>query len=210
MFQFDFTLDKLAKCISKNKNPQLWYDAFCEYFPAFDIVTPARVAGFVAQCQHESGDFTVLQENLNYGAKGLRGLFGKYFPNDDLARQYERKPEMIANKIYGGRMGNGPEASGDGWKYRGRGIIQITGKSNYAQCSKDLFQDDTLVRDPDLLREPEWAVLSGCWFWHKNQLNQWCDQGDMNTLTKKINGGFIGLEDRVHHWNIALDIMESE
>ena len=210
MFQFDFTLDKLARCISKNKNPQLWYDAFCEHFPAFDIVTPSRVAGFVAQCQHESLDFTVLQENLNYGAKGLRGLFGKYFPNDELARQYERKPEMIANKIYGGRMGNGPEASGEGWKYRGRGIIQITGKNNYAQCSKDLFQDDTLVRDPDLLREPEWAVLSGCWFWHKNQLNQWCDQGDMNTLTKKINGGFIGLEDRIHHWNIALDLMESE
>ena len=210
MFQFDFTLDKLAKCINKNKNPQLWYDAFCEHFPAFDIVTPSRVAGFVAQCQHESLDFTILQENLNYGAKGLRGLFGKYFPNDELARQYERKPEMIANKIYGGRMGNGPEASGEGWKYRGRGIIQITGKNNYAQCSKDLFQDDTLVRDPDLLREPQWAVLSGCWFWHKNQLNQWCDQGDMNTLTKKINGGFIGLEDRVHHWNIALDIMESE
>lgn len=210
MFQFDFTLDKLARCISKNKNPQLWYDAFCEHFPAFDIVTPSRVAGFVAQCQHESLDFTILQENLNYGAKGLRGLFGKYFPNDELARQYERKPEMIANKIYGGRMGNGPEASGEGWKYRGRGIIQITGKNNYAQCSKDLFQDDTLVRDPDLLREPEWAVLSGCWFWHKNQLNQWCDQGDMNTLTKKINGGFIGLEDRIHHWNIALDLMESE
>ena len=210
MFQFDFTLDKLARCISKNKNPQLWYDAFCEHFPAFDIVTPSRVAGFVAQCQHESLDFTILQENLNYGAKGLRGLFGKYFPNDELARQYERKPEMIANKIYGGRMGNGPEASGDGWKYRGRGIIQITGKNNYAQCSKDLFQDDTLVRDPDLLREPEWAVLSGCWFWHKNQLNQWCDQGDMNTLTKKINGGFIGLEDRIHHWNIALDLMEAE
>lgn len=210
MFQFDFTLDKLARCISKNKNPQLWYDAFCEHFPAFDIVTPSRVAGFVAQCQHESLDFTILQENLNYGAKGLRGLFGKYFPNDELARQYERKPEMIANKIYGGRMGNGPEASGEGWKYRGRGIIQITGKNNYAQCSKDLFQDDTLVRDPDLLREPEWAVLSGCWFWHKNQLNQWCDKGDMNTLTKKINGGFIGLEDRIHHWNIALDLMESE
>lgn len=210
MFQFDFTLDKLARCISKNKNPQLWYDAFCEHFPAFDIVTPSRVAGFVAQCQHESLDFTILQENLNYGAKGLRGLFGKYFPNDELARQYERKPEMIANKIYGGRMGNGPETSGEGWKYRGRGIIQITGKNNYAQCSKDLFQDDTLVRDPDLLREPQWAVLSGCWFWHKNQLNQWCDQGDMNTLTKKINGGFIGLEDRIHHWNIALDLMESE
>ena len=210
MFQFDFTLDKLAKCINKNKNPHLWYDAFCEHFPAFDIVTPSRVAGFVAQCQHESLDFTILQENLNYGAKGLRGLFGKYFPNDELARQYERKPEMIANKIYGGRMGNGPEASGEGWKYRGRGIIQITGKNNYAQCSKDLFQDDTLVRDPDLLREPQWAVLSGCWFWHKNQLNQWCDQGDMNTLTKKINGGFIGLEDRIHHWNIALDLMEAE
>jgi len=209
-FEFDFTPEKLAECIHKNKNSQIWYDAFAEYLPLFEITTPARVAGFIAQCQHESADFTVLQENLNYGAKGLRGLFGKYFPTDALAQQYERKPELIANKIYSSRMGNGPEASGDGWRFRGRGILQITGRSNYTQCSRDLFQDDCLVEDPDLLRQPAYATLTACWFWRKNGLNQVCDTGDIVLLSKKINGGTIGLEDRIKHWNIALDLFEGE
>lgn len=209
-FEFDFTPAKLAECIHKNKNPQMWYDAFAEHFPAFEITTPARVAGFIAQCQHESLDFTVLQENLNYGAKGLRGLFGKYFPTDALALQYERKPEMIANRIYANRMANGNEQSGDGWKFRGRGILQITGRANYTQCSRDLFGDDSLVEDPDLLRQPAYATLSACWFWHKNQLNHICDTGDIVLLSKRINGGTIGLEDRVAHWNAALDLFEGE
>jgi putative chitinase len=209
-FEFDFTPAKLAECIHKNKNPQMWYEAFAEHFPAFEITTPARVAGFIAQCQHESLDFTVLQENLNYGAKGLRGLFGKYFPTDALAAQYERKPEMIANRIYASRMSNGNEQSGDGWKFRGRGILQITGRANYTQCSRDLFGDDSLVEDPDLLRQPAYATLSACWFWHKNQLNHICDTGDIVLLSKKINGGTIGLEDRVAHWNAALDLFEGE
>ena len=208
-FEFDFTPEKLAECIHKNKNPQMWYDAFTEYLPLFDITTSARVAGFIAQCQHESGDFTVLQENLNYGWEGLRGLFGKYFPNDTLAQQYERKPELIANKIYSSRMGNGPEASGDGWKFRGRGILQITGRSNYTQASHDLFQDDCLVQNPDLLRQPAYATLTACWFWRKNGLNQVCDSGDIVLLSKKINGGTIGLEDRIAHWNAALDLFEA-
>ena len=209
-FEFEFTPEKLAECIHKNKNPQMWYDAFAEHFPAFEITTPARVAGFIAQCQHESLDFTVLQENLNYGAKGLRGLFGKYFPTDALALQYERKPEMIANRIYASRMANGNEQSGDGWKFRGRGILQITGRANYTQCSRDLFGDNCLVEDPDLLRQPAYATLSACWFWHKNQLNHICDTGDIVLLSKKINGGTIGLEDRVAHWNAALDLFEGE
>ncbi len=208
-FEFDFTQEKLAECIHNNKQPSLWYNALCEYLPQFQITTPARVAGFVAQCQHESADFTVLQENLNYGWKGLRGLFGKYFPTDDLAKQYERKPEMIANKIYSNRMGNGSPESGDGWRFRGRGILQITGRSNYTQCSRDLFQDDTLVNEPDLLRTPEYSVLTACWFWHKNGLNQICDAGDIVLLSKRINGGTIGLEDRIKHWNIALDLFEA-
>jgi len=209
-FEFNFTPEKLAECIHKNKNPQMWYDAFEEYLPLFDITTPARVAGFIAQCQHESLDFTILQENLNYGAKGLRGLFGKYFKDDATALQYERKPELIANKIYSSRMGNGPEASGDGWKFRGRGILQITVRSNYTQASRDLFQDDCLVQDPDLLRQPAYATLTACWFWKKNNLNQVCDSGDIVSLSKKINGGTIGLEDRIAHWNIALDLFEGE
>ena len=207
-FEFDFTLDKLKSCIRRNREPELWFNAMYEYLPKFYITTPARVAGFVAQCQHESGDFTVLSENLNYGAKGLRGIFGKYFPNDDLARQYERRPQMIANRIYASRMGNGNEQSGDGWNYRGRGILQITGRSNYTQCSRDLFGDDTLAQNPDLLRTPEYAIITACWFWYKNVLNPICDQGDIVLLSKRINGGTIGLDDRIKHWNDALDAFE--
>lgn len=207
-FEFDFTQDKLSHLIHKNKEPEYWYNAMCEYLPKFGITTPARVAGFVAQCQHESADFTILTENLNYGWKGLRGLFGKYFPTDDLAKQYERKPELIANKIYASRMGNGPESSGDGWKFRGRGILQITGRANYTQCSRDLFGDDTLANDPDLVRTPEYAIITACWFWYKNQLNAICDSGDIVLLSKRINGGTIGLEDRIAHWNAALDVFE--
>jgi putative chitinase len=208
-FEFDFTLDKLTECVHKNKEPELWYNALCEYLPQFQITTPARVAGFIAQCQHESLDFTFLQENLNYSAKGLMGIFKKYFPTEDIANAYARKPQMIANRVYSSRMGNGDEASGDGWRFRGRGILQITGRSNYTQCSRDLFQDDTLVNDPDLLRTPEYAVLTACWFWHKNGLNQICDKGDIVLLSKRINGGTIGLEDRIAHWNIALDLFEA-
>lgn len=208
-FLFDFTEEKLARCIHKNKDPHSWYEALAEQLPKFYIVTPARVAGFISQCQHESLDFTILEENLNYGAKGLRGLFGKYFPTDELAKQYERKPQLIANKIYGGRMGNGPEASGDGFKFRGRGILQITGRSNYTQCSRDLFGDDTLAENPDLLSEPDYAILSACWFWHKNRLNDICDKGDVVLLSKRINGGTIGLADRIHHWNECLHTFES-
>lgn len=208
-FDFDFTLEKVAACISKNKDPESWFKALAEHLPQFEINTPARVAGFISQCQHESGDFNLLQENLNYGAKGLRGTFGKYFPTDEVAVQYERKPEMIANRVYSSRMGNGDETSGEGWKYRGRGLLQLTGKSNYTQCSKDLFGDDTLVEDPDLLRTPEYAVLSACWFWKKNNLNAICDTGDVVALSKRINGGTIGLDDRISHWNHCLEILES-
>jgi putative chitinase len=208
-FTFDFTAEKLAKLIKKNKNPTEWYEGLAEQLPKFAIVTPARVAGFISQCQHESLDFTILTENLNYSAKGLRGIFGKYFPNDDIAKQYERKQQMIANRVYGGRMGNGPEASNDGWTFRGRGLVQLTGRSNYTQCSRDLFGDDTLVENPDLVTEPDYAILSACWFWHKNRLNDICDRGDVVLLSKRINGGTIGLADRIHHWNDAIALFEN-
>lgn len=209
-FTFDFTPEKLAACIKKNKNPQEWFDGLYEQLPKFAIVTPARVAGFVSQCQHESLDFTVLTENLNYGAKGLMSIFKKYFPNEALAKQYERKPQMIANRVYSNRMGNGDEASGDGWTFRGRGLVQLTGRSNYTQCSRDLFGDDTLVEDPDVVANtPAYAVLSACWFWHKNRLNDICDRGDVVLLSKRINGGTIGLADRIHHWNDCLRLFES-
>ena len=207
-FTFDFTAEQLAKCISKNKNSQEWFDGLYEQLPKFGIVTPARVAGFISQCQHESADFTVLTENLNYGAKGLMSIFKKYYQDEALAKAHERKPQLIANRVYSGRMGNGPESSGDGWKYRGRGLVQLTGRSNYTQCSRDLFGDDCLVDDPDLLLNPEWAILSACWFWHKNKLNDICDRGDVVLLSKRINGGTIGLADRIHHWNKCLELFE--
>ena len=209
-FEFDFTADKLAHCLHKNKNPNSWFEALEKHLPAFEIITPARVSGFVAQCQHESADFTVLTENLNYSADALNKLFPKYFINAGRdAQEYHRQPEKIANVIYANRMGNGDTDSGDGWKYRGRGILQITGRNNYTQCSRDLFQDDTLVDNPEYLTDPEYAVLSACWFWHKNNLNQFCDSGDVVTLSKRINGGTIGLDDRVKHWNICLETFES-
>ena len=209
-FMFDFTADKLAQCIKKNKNPQEWWQGLYNQLPKFYIISPARVAGFISQCQHESADFTILTENLNYGAKGLLGIFKKYFPSEDLAKQYERKPEKIANRVYASRMGNGPESSGDGWTFRGRGLVQLTGRANYTQCSRDLFSDDTLVEDPDVVANtPEYAILTACWFWHKNRLNDLCDRGDVVTLSKRINGGTIGLADRIHHWNQCIQVFES-
>ena len=207
-FEFDFTLDKVTHLLHKNREPEFWFNAMNEYLPKFGITTAARVAGFVAQGQHESADFTILQENLNYSAKGLRGGFGKYFPDDAIANQYAKKPEMIANRVYASRMGNGNEASGDGYRYRGRGILQLTGRANYTQCSRDLFGDDTLANDPDLVRTPEYAIITACWFWYKNKLNEICDKGDIVLLSKRINGGTIGLEDRIKHWNDALDVFE--
>lgn len=210
-FTFNFTAEKLARCIRKCKNSDEWFEGLHKRLPEFYIISPARVAGFVSQCQHESLDFTVLKENLNYGAKGLRTVFKKYFPNDMLAKQYERKPEMIANRVYANRMGNGPEDSGDGWLFRGRGLVQLTGRANYTQCSRDLFSDDTLVEDPDVVcNEPEYAILTACWFWHKNRLNDLCDRGDVITLSKRINGGTIGLEERIHNWNNCLHVFEED
>lgn len=209
-FEFNFTLDQFKACVPNNPEPNYWFNAFYDYLPMFYITTTSRVAGFIAQCQHESGDFNVLQENLNYSASGLMRTFGKYFPTQELANQYARKPQMIANKVYGGRLGNGPESSGDGWKFRGRGLIQLTGRANYTQCSKDLFQDISLANDPDLVRTPEYAVIASCWFWHKNQLNYYCDRGDIVGLSRRVNGGDNGLEDRIENWNRALGVLEGE
>ena len=208
-FTFEFTAEMLAQCIKKNKNPQEWYEGLCNQLPQFAIVTPARVAGFISQCQHESADFTALSENLNYSAKGLAGTFRKYFPSEAEATPYARKPEKIANRVYANRMGNGAEASGDGYKFRGRGLVQLTGRANYTRCSKDLFGDDCLVQNPDLVCEPEYAVLSACWFWHKNRLNDICDRGDVVLLSKRINGGTLGLADRIHHWNECIELFEA-
>jgi putative chitinase len=202
-----FTEDAVRQLIPKVKNFEEWYNNLLNILPEYDIDTPKRVAAFMAQCGHESGGFTLMQENLNYSAKGLVGTFKKYFPTEALAKPYERKPEMIANRVYANRMGNGDEASGEGWYFRGRGIVQITGKNNYTKCSQSLFESNVLVENPDLLLETEYAIHSACWFWSAARLNELADIGDMKTMTKRINGGFIGLEDRIHHYNHAIEIL---
>ncbi len=167
----------------------------------FAINTPLRLAHFLSQCGHESGNFRVVNENLNYGAKGLLGLFKKYFPDEAKAKLYERKPEKIANLIYGGRMGNGPEASGDGWKHRGRGYIQLTGKDNYTAFGKAIGVD--ILANPDLVAT-KYPLLSAAWYWHRRKLNAVADQGATDAVvtkaTKLVNGGTIGLADRIKHF----------
>lgn len=167
----------------------------------FQINTPLRLAHFLAQCGHESGGFRLTKENLNYSAKGLMGIFKKYFPNEALAKQYERKPEKIANKVYGNRMGNGPEASGDGAKFCGRGYIQLTGKDNYIAFGKAINEDLTV--DPTLVAS-KYALLSAAWFFSKNGLNKLADGGATDAvvtmITKRVNGGTIGLPDRIKHF----------
>ena len=168
----------------------------------FEINTPQRLAAFIAQVGHESGNLRFVKENLNYSAQGLRKIFPKYFPNDQLAMQYQRNPEAIANRVYANRMGNGPEDSGDGWRYGGRGLIQLTGHDNYHKCMADLEVDD-----PEYFETPEGAVYSACWFWNTRNLNAVADTGDIKKMTKLINGGFIGLEDRIKHYQHALHVL---
>jgi len=161
----------------------------------FGIDTPLRVAHFIAQLAHESGSFKYSSENLNYSAKALRAVFGRYFPTEELANEYAREPEKIANCVYANRMANGDEASGDGWKYRGRGLIQLTGKDNYTRCGSALKLD--LVDQPNQLAlDPNTAVAAAGWFWDMRHLNTYADQDDIKSITKRINGGYNGLEDR--------------
>lgn len=167
---------------------------------------PARLAGFLAQVAHESGGFTAVKENLNYSAKGLMTTFKKYFPDEALAKQYERKPEKIANRVYANRMSNGDEASGDGYRFCGRGLIQLTGRANYTKFAADL--GISIEETVAYLETPNGAVASAGWFWDNNNLNQYCDKGDFVTLTKRINGGTIGLADRQHHFDEAMHFLQ--
>lgn len=204
-FDFEFTKQHLGEMIGKNPYLDYWYDAICEILPEYEINTPQRVAAFIAQCAHESGGFKFLKENLNYKAASLRKVFPKYFPDDAIAAAYANKPEKIANRVYANRMGNGPEESGDGWTYCGRGLIQLTGKNNYTFFAGSL--DIPLEECAEYLGTFEGAVQSACFFWEQNNLNQWADKDDILTLTKRINGGTIGLEDRIKHYNHAKHIL---
>jgi putative chitinase len=207
-FTFDFTQDQLAELLPGNPHLDHWYQALCQILPDYEIDTPQRVAAFIAQCAHESGGFRALKENLNYRAETLRKIFPKYFPTDALAQQYASLPnkaEAIANRVYANRMGNGPEESGDGYRYCGRGLIQLTGKSNYTRFAESL--DIPVEEASEFLSTFEGAVQSACWFWETNNLNQWADKDDILTLTKRINGGTIGLADREKHYEHAKHVL---
>jgi putative chitinase len=183
---------------------QRYIDPLNEVMEFYEINTPKRIAMFLAQCGHESGGLKVTKENLNYSAAGLRKTFAKYFPNDAIANEYAKKPEKIANRVYANRMGNGDEASGDGYRYCGRGFIQLTGHDNYKAFAADMEMD--FDEATEWLSTDEGAVWSAGWFWDSRELNQWADKGDVLTVTKKINGGTIGLEDRKHHYEAALEV----
>ena len=167
----------------------------------FEINTPLRLAHFLAQCGHESGGFKATQENLNYSAGGLKGIFSKYFKEAGLAESYQRNPEKIASRVYGGRMGNGPESTGDGYKFRGRGYIQLTGKDNYTAFGKAINED--MTANPDKVAT-NYALLSAAWFFSKNGLHKMADGGATDAvvtqITKRVNGGTIGLPDRIKHF----------
>jgi putative chitinase len=189
-------LDKL-----KNHVPDSVIAQLPDTMAKFEINTPLRLAHFLAQAGHESGNFRLTKENLNYSAKGLNGIFKKYFPTLESAAPYERKPEKIANKVYGNRMGNGDEASGDGARYCGRGYIQLTGKTNYQAFFKSMGLD--VNSDPALVAT-QYALASAAWFWNKNGLNKLADGGAtdaaVTAITKRVNGGTIGLDDRIKHF----------
>lgn len=187
------TLDLIAGLIGKADAPD-WYEPLRETCGLFEIDTAQRVACFVSQCAHESAGFVSLEENLNYSAERLLVVFPKYFKTAAIAAKYARKREAIASRVYADRMGNGPEESGDGWRYRGRGLIGITGKFMYRRCGEALGID--LLADPDLLTDKRWAALSAGWFWSDHGLNELADVDDFEKITKIINGGLNGLDDR--------------
>jgi putative chitinase len=202
------TKEQLKELIPGNPYLNEWHEALEQLLPDYEINTPQRIAAFIAQCAHESGGFRAIKENLNYKAVTLRKIFPKYFPTDELANAYASMPnkqEAIANRVYASRMGNGDEQSGDGYRYCGRGLIQLTGKNNYQAFADSI---ETSVEDAsEYLSTFEGAAQSACWFWESNNLNRFADVGDIKGLTKAINGGYIGLDDRIKHYNHALHVL---
>jgi len=182
-----------------------WVDALNETFQRFEILTPRQQAAFIGQCGHECGNFKTLEENLNYRAATLMKLWPKRFPTVDIAAEFAGKPQRIANKVYASRMGNRDEASGDGWRFRGRGCVQLTGSDSYFHAGKALGVD--FWANPDLVATPQYAALTAGWFWSTRKCNQLAEAADWLGLTKKINGGTIGYDDRVKHTNEALAVL---
>jgi len=205
------TATLLKKLCPKTKPSVLetYVDALNDVVDYYEISkTDERLACYLAQIIHESGGFNFVKENLNYSAQGLMTVFKKYFPTEELANQYARKPERIAKRVYANRISNGPETSGDGSKFRGRGLIQLTGRDNYTKFAQGLGV--TIDECVDYMETPEGAVSSSGWFWDNNSLNDYCDKKDFVGLTKRINGGTNGLEDRIHHYELALKLLKQE
>jgi len=200
----EITQKQLSSMLPGNPYIEHWCEALNKILPDYEINTPSRIAAFVAQTAHESGGYTALHENLNYRAESLCRVWPKYF-NSGNANDYAHQPEKIANRAYANRMGNGDEASGDGWRYCGRGLIQLTGKSNY-QAFADSIETD-ISEIPAFLQTFEGAVQSACWFWEANNLNKWADAGNIEKMTQIINGGQLGIEDRKRHYHHALQVL---
>ena len=182
-----------------------WVKPLNDTFSKYQINTPVRQAAFIGQCGHESNNFKTLEENLHYSTKGLMATWPSRFPDAVTAKKYANNPEAIANKVYGGRADLGNTEEGDGWRFHGRGVIQLTGRSNYTVCGEALSQP--LTAQPSLLLEPEWACLSAGWFWNKKNLNLLADSESWELMTKRINGGLIGLNDRIERIHKAMDIL---
>ena len=194
-----------AEQLKELKINEDWLEPLNEAFQRYEINTPLRMAAFIGQCAHESGNFKTLQENLNYSAEGLMKTWPSRFPTLEAAQPYHRNPEKIANRVYGGRMGNGTEETGDGWLYHGRGLIQLTGKDNYTLAGDALNMD--FIHSPDYVLVPKYAALTAGWYWNKRQLNKEADAKDYTGMTKKINGGTIGLDDRIAHIKHAQEVL---
>lgn len=208
-FKFDFEKWMIRELLEGNREADEWYDAMCEILPLWDINTIERVAGFIAQCGHESRNFTVLSENMNYSASRLNVIFPKYFVRAGRdAQAYHRQPERIANIVYANRLGNGDSASGDGWRFRGGGLIQLTGRHNYTEFGKSVKM--SAEQAVDYVRTKKGALDSACWFWDTNNINTYCDRQDIRGMTRRINGGTNGLEERNHMWIRALDVLGGE
>jgi len=202
----NLTLYQLKQILPNNPNLTDWHEALTTILPEYEIDTPERIAAFLAQCVHESGGFTAIKENLNYKAPSLQKVFAKYFPTAELAAEYAHNQERIANRVYANRMGNGDENSGDGYRYCGRGLIQLTGHDNYLSFANSI---ETPIEElPEYLATFAGAVQSACWFWETADLNTLADSGDIKAMTKVINGGYNGLEDRVKHYEHIKEVLE--
>jgi putative chitinase len=194
-----------AEKLKALKIDEKWLEPLNETFERYGIHSAIRQACFIGQCGHECGNFKILEENLNYRAETLMKIWPKRFPTLEFAKQYEKNPKKIANSVYANRMGNRDEASGDGYRFRGRGCLQTTGSANYFHAGKALGID--LIMEPDLLSTPKYAALAAGFFWHTHKLNELADLRDYVKMTKKINGGTIGLQDRINHINHAFDVL---